>query len=219
MATQHTSTPEEVHNAWVGTLMIITASFVTCFGLNMQKLSHNRNEVLPDGERVPMYMSWRWLLGFCIMIMGSVIDTSALPYVTMSRVAALGATGMVANIIVTPVFLGEKLTKHDLIGGTTIVIGTTLACISGSSSSPRDTSETILHHFTETPFLCYAAWLQTCLVLLKYLMTGFEKRQAACRLSGFIGTTQSLECVRAWQRLSELEDVDSTKETFSFYTQ
>lgn len=34
---------------------------------------------------------------------------AALPFVPQSRVAALGATGIVANVIITPLFLGEKV--------------------------------------------------------------------------------------------------------------
>ena len=44
------------------------------------------------------------------------MDMLALPFVPQSRVAVLGSVAMVANVVITPVFLKEQLTTYDLAG-------------------------------------------------------------------------------------------------------
>jgi len=39
------------------------------------------------------------------------MDLAALPFIPQSRVAVLGSTGIIFNVLITPLFLGEKLTK------------------------------------------------------------------------------------------------------------
>jgi len=50
-------------------------------------------------------------LGMGCMIAGSLMDLAALPFIPQSRVAVLGSTGIIFNVLITPLFLGEKLTK------------------------------------------------------------------------------------------------------------
>ena len=110
----------------VGTSMVISASFISTLGVNLQKWvchppfqnrktltlhvskAHNKNRILKKENRKPMIQNWRWWCGLCGMVLASVFDLIALPFVPQSRVAALGAVTMVSNVIVTPLFLGEK---------------------------------------------------------------------------------------------------------------
>jgi len=158
----------------MGTIMVITASFISCFGVNLQKWAHNKNKELPLHERRPMISNWRWWLGFICMVLGSLFDMAALPFVPQSRVAALGATGIVANVIITPLFLGEKLTKHDLIGCGVVCVGCTLATVFGAATEPDIDSTCLLSYFEAGSFIAYAMILITCLCILFYFIRGFQ---------------------------------------------
>ena len=201
---------------WMGTVMVIAASFLSCFGLNLQKLSHNKNEEKAMGDRKSMFQSWRWLLGMICMVSGSVLDMLALPFVPMSRVSALGASGMIANIIITPIFLGEKLTKHDLIGGGITVIGTTIACVFGAQKEPVVTSDCLLENFKMKMFIFFAVCVVVFQSVMFYLMKGFQYKQAAAVEAGLC--VQYMECVAAWENEEKLKSLPQHKR-FGFYTQ
>lgn len=158
----------------MGTGMVIVASFISCFGVNLQKWAHNKNKELPLHERRPMVANWRWWSGMICMILGSLFDLAALPFIPQSRVAALGATGIVANVIITPLFLGEKLTKHDIIGCGVVCVGCTVACIFGAASEPDIDSTCLLSYFTAGMFVTYFCTLTVALLILFYFIRGFQ---------------------------------------------
>eukprot|EP00658_Telonema_sp_P-2_P024145 TRINITY_DN19689_c0_g1_i1.p1 TRINITY_DN19689_c0_g1~~TRINITY_DN19689_c0_g1_i1.p1 ORF type:complete len:469 (+),score=119.77 TRINITY_DN19689_c0_g1_i1:118-1524(+) len=159
----------------IGTTMVITASFISTFGVNLQKWAHNKNKEIPLAERKPMIQNWRWWIGMGSMITGSLFDLAALPFVPQSRVAALGAVGIVANVIITPLFLGEKLTRHDLVGCAVVCVGCTLACIFGAGTEPEIDSTCLLDYFTAGLFIVYGVMLLVALGVLYYLIHGFFK--------------------------------------------
>ena len=212
------SSADNVNSAlvWLGTAMVIAASFVSCFGLNLQKLSHNQNEEKDQADRKPMYKSWTWVLGLGCMVLGSILDVLALPFVPMSRVSALGASGMIANIMITPLFLKETVTNHDLLGGTVTIVGTTIACYFGAQSEPVISSDCLLENFTQDMFIFFAIVVAVMIAVLVYLMIGFKKTQEAAVEAGL--TVQYLECVSAWQKLEDLQSLPQDK-TFRFFTQ
>ena len=51
-------------------------------------------------------------MGMALMIAGALMDLGALPFIPQSRVAVLGSTGIIFNVLITPLFLGEKLTRR-----------------------------------------------------------------------------------------------------------
>eukprot|EP00659_Diplonema_papillatum_P016667 gene16667-25574_t len=211
---------EEEVKSWllaVGTSMVIVASFVSCLGLNLQKLAHNKNEERAAENRVQMHRSFTWLAGMGLMVFGSVLDMAALPFVPMSRVASLGATGMLANIIITPLFLKEKLTTHDVLGGSITAVGTTLACMYGAGSEAKVSSYCVLMYFTEVVFLAYAGCVVVLLAALYYLILGFRAKQAAAVEAGLV--IETLECVSAWRDLTLIQflPIVDTKRHFKFF--
>jgi len=163
----------------VGTSMVISASFISTFGVNLQKWAHNKNADLPFNQRVSMVKNWRWWLGMIGMILASVFDLVALPWVPQSRVAALGAVTMVSNVIVTPLFLGEKLTRYDIVGCIVIVGGCVLTTIFGAGNEPDIDSTCLLDYFKKLPFLIYAFILLVGLVILYYFIRGYKLLERA----------------------------------------
>lgn len=158
----------------MGTIMVITASFISTFGVNLQKWAHNKNTEIPLEERKPMMKNWRWWTGMVCMITGSLFDLAALPFVPQSRVAALGAVGIVANVIVTPLFLGEEVTRHDIVGCVVVCVGCTIACVFGAATEPEIDSSCLLDYFAAGLFIFYAVSLVASLLVMYYLIHGFQ---------------------------------------------
>eukprot|EP01062_Namystynia_karyoxenos_P044147 TRINITY_DN32410_c0_g1_i2.p1 TRINITY_DN32410_c0_g1~~TRINITY_DN32410_c0_g1_i2.p1 ORF type:complete len:765 (+),score=207.17 TRINITY_DN32410_c0_g1_i2:98-2296(+) len=199
----------------LGTMLVIVASFISCFGVNLQKWAHNINEKLhaenPAAPVRPMYTLWRWWLGIICMVLGSLMDMSALPFVPLSRVAALGSATIVANVIVTPLFLKERLTKHDLIGCVITVCGTVVACLFGAGQEAELSSHCILKLFADGLFVTYFSLLFMGLGFLFWLIIGFKRKQDACIAAGIIGGNTGiagLETVWVHDNIEKVRGVD-----------
>eukprot|EP01064_Diplonema_japonicum_P030888 TRINITY_DN5366_c0_g1_i1.p1 TRINITY_DN5366_c0_g1~~TRINITY_DN5366_c0_g1_i1.p1 ORF type:complete len:461 (+),score=48.11 TRINITY_DN5366_c0_g1_i1:32-1384(+) len=171
----------------MGTILVVVASFISCFGVNLQKWAHNINESKLPENRKPMLKNWRWWLGILAMILGSVMDMAALLFVPLSRVAALGASTIVANIIITPIFLKEKLTHHDFIGCIVTVIGTAVACYFGAGAESDLDSACLLSYFREPLFIMYGLLVALFLLVLFYFIEGFRRLNSNAKTQGLIG--------------------------------
>ena len=64
-----------------------------------------------------------WLLGFVLVVAGSIADFGALSFASQIIVAPLGSFTLVTNIFFAPYFSGEVLTRQDVISTATIVFG------------------------------------------------------------------------------------------------
>lgn len=170
----------------MGTIMVIAASFVSVCGVNVQKLAHNRNQARPPEERRAMAKDWLWWSGMLLMLAGSLLDLVALPFVPQSRVSALGAAGIVANVIVTPLFLKERVSPFDIAGCAVTTVGCTVACIFGASAEPSLSSNCLLEYFAAEPFIIYAVIILLLLVLLMYLIEGFRRKKNAVIAAGLV---------------------------------
>lgn len=162
-----------------------------------------------------MISNWRWWLGFICMVLGSLFDMAALPFVPQSRVAALGATGIVANVVITPLFLREKvlmhgyalkddtwfvvqLTKHDIVGCAVVCVGCTLATIFGAANEPDIDSTCLLSYFEAGRFIAYAVSLLCCLCIIFYFIRGFQLVEKKV-LEGKHCPNDNFDCVWAAQ--------------------
>eukprot|EP00662_Eupelagonemidae_sp_cell21_P009802 gene9802-23064_t len=140
----------------MGSCFTVTGSFISCFGLNLQKLAITRIQEA-GGDVGKSFRNWRWVLGMVCIVSGSGLDLAALPFVPLSRIAALGASTIIANVIITPMFLGEKLTRHDVIGCTVMCAGTVTACLFGAGGGGELTPGCLLALFRERLFLGFFA--------------------------------------------------------------
>ena len=180
----------------MGTLLVVGASFISCFGVNLQKWAHNLNDARGEQDpetRISMVKDWRWWSGIICMILGSIMDMAALPFVPLSRVAALGASTIVANIIITPLFLKEKLTKHDFIGCIVTVTGTGVACYFGAGSESELDSSCLLEYFIEPLFIAYGACIFIFLSCCYYFIEGFRRLGVAAAREGIVGGQGQLQ--------------------------
>eukprot|EP00756_Hemistasia_phaeocysticola_P025443 Hpha_TRINITY_DN16006_c1_g5::TRINITY_DN16006_c1_g5_i5::g.122054::m.122054 len=181
----------------MATTLTGTASFFSCFGVNLQKWAHNVEQRKPQAERKKLLLCWRWWLGLVTMIGASCGDMAALPFIPLSRVAALGSLTIVANVVICPLFLGEKITRHDILGATLTVVGTSLACIFGVTEEPELDSDCMLMLFNQSFFLTFFFCSLAVLCVMMYLIEGYRRTKKRV-LETELGGITNFECLAVW---------------------
>eukprot|EP01062_Namystynia_karyoxenos_P051557 TRINITY_DN40566_c0_g1_i1.p1 TRINITY_DN40566_c0_g1~~TRINITY_DN40566_c0_g1_i1.p1 ORF type:complete len:595 (+),score=185.12 TRINITY_DN40566_c0_g1_i1:124-1908(+) len=193
----------------VGTALAGSASFLSCFGVNMQKSAYNHEHSKPPEQRRPLLRSWRWWVGLCCMVVASAADMAALPFIPLSRVAALGSLTIVANVLICPLFLKERITRHDVLGALLTVAGTSLACVFGVTEEPELGSSCLLELFAASFFLVYFVGCVIALLLMLWVIEGFrrtKRRVLALQLGGL----SSFECLNVWGQPRVLSELTTT---------
>jgi len=190
----------------MGTIMVILASFVSVCGVNLQKMAHNRNQALPREARKPMGKDWLWWCGMVLMFGGSLLDLIALPFVPQSRVSALGAAGIVANVVITPLFLKERPTRYDLIGCLICTAGCTVATLFGASNEPDLTSDCLLSYFKASPFVVYISVITLLLCTLMYFIEGFRRKKNAVIAAGVTDVFETRWVADNWDKVAAITD-------------
>jgi magnesium transporter len=70
-----------------------------------------------------------WVLGFFMILLGSILDFVAFGLAPQSFLAPLAALSLVWNMLLAPKFHGEKITRQNLVATTIICIGVTSSVI------------------------------------------------------------------------------------------
>ncbi|KAM0791685.1 hypothetical protein ACM66B_003959 [Microbotryomycetes sp. NB124-2] len=123
----------------IGLFITLGASFANALGLNIQKLHFNRQEALPANQRKSDYLSGYWWLGLILYIASQVVgSTLALEFLRAEYVAPLGATSLIFNVAFAYLLAGLPVTKLDVAGTATIVLGVVGVVVFGNQ---RDKGE------------------------------------------------------------------------------
>lgn len=94
----------------IGAALAVVSSVVSNLGVNIQKYSHNENELKTLEERVPYIWRQRWWVGLILIISGSIGDFAAFGFAPQALVAALGGgSTLVANVFLARFFNGEVI--------------------------------------------------------------------------------------------------------------
>eukprot|EP01064_Diplonema_japonicum_P018455 TRINITY_DN2713_c0_g5_i1.p1 TRINITY_DN2713_c0_g5~~TRINITY_DN2713_c0_g5_i1.p1 ORF type:complete len:367 (+),score=6.10 TRINITY_DN2713_c0_g5_i1:60-1160(+) len=198
----------------VGDSLVVSACFISCIGVNLQKLAHTHNEGLPAEKRKTMLWSVRWWAGILLMIAASVMDLAALPLIPLSRLAALGSTTLVANVLVTPWFQNEILTLHDIAGCAITLLGSSTACYYGSYKQPDLTYGLLLELVYNPSLVAYAIGVGSVLLVSLIYIENFRRKECELRKEGVLGGEQPeyLECFWAFDNLSTVASPNSSVE-------
>lgn len=140
---------------FLGVTVAIFASFMSTFGINLQKYSHMQNVRLPEVLQKPYYQQFLWCCGMCLLAASSICDFVALAFVAQSLIAPLGSFSLTANILVAPCFLKESITRHDLIATLVTTVGCFLAVASANHSETNYTFNELVEFFLTIPYLIF----------------------------------------------------------------
>ena len=91
------------------------SSCVSQVGLLLQKLAHRDQEKLKirqtiekDKSQANAYCSFRFLFGMSLMLIGTIVHLSVLPFLDMTLVAGGACLGIIIAVILSVLVLGEK---------------------------------------------------------------------------------------------------------------
>jgi len=145
-----------VSTIWIiGVTCASLASFLSTFGVNLQKYSHQQNDRLPKAQQVPYWRQFLWAAGLILIISGSIADFVALAFVAQSLIAPLGSITLIANTMVAPCFLGEVLTRKDIIGTVVTAIGCSVSVAFANHSETSYAFRDLMYFFFNPVYLIF----------------------------------------------------------------
>ena len=106
--------------------MSIFASIASNLGVNVQKFSMMREAKRGPGRQRPYVAQPIWFWGLLLVIAGSIGDFAALGFAAQSLITPVGGFTMVANVVFAHFWLGEHLSRLDLVGTSAVVVGVIL---------------------------------------------------------------------------------------------
>jgi drug/metabolite transporter (DMT)-like permease len=137
---------ESVGGFAFGAIVSICCDVVIAVGLGLQKTGHMRlsKEAKESGEETKgVFTQPVWVLGLVCMISGEIGNLAAYgdPNTPTAVVTAVGCIGVVANLVISTVFLKEQFRLRDVLGASFVVAGVVLVTFFAPNNSVPLTGE------------------------------------------------------------------------------
>ncbi|KAG6622711.1 NIPA protein 2 [Phytophthora cinnamomi] len=146
---------DNVQGKWIGLAIVIASAVLSNLGVNVQKLSHVREEDKPVFERQTYYTRPLWLTGLVLVVLGAIGDFEALGFAPQALVASVGGGFTVlANVFFAHLWLGQVLTRSDVLGTLLIIIGVVLSTVANEPDEQMSLLE-LEKQFFQLGFLVY----------------------------------------------------------------
>lgn len=144
--------------AWgIGYLIAISASVSDSGGMVLRKYALN------DGEgKLKWHSRSKWWSGFFLSLFSAVLEGIAMSMVSLSLISPLGGLSGAVTVILSAVYLGEKMQPRGILATCVIVLGTTLTSIFGSHAEGEHSLKELASFLPEPPVTIY---LLTTLVM------------------------------------------------------
>lgn len=118
---------------FVGVICSLLACLGTVTGMMLQKYSHMTEDRKPPEKRRSEVKRPLWWLSLVFMIaVPAPLDFAALSFASLSILGPLAGVTLLLNVILSPIFLKEKLACNDIIGTVLICIGAGITTAFGS---------------------------------------------------------------------------------------
>ncbi|KAJ3864884.1 magnesium transporter NIPA-domain-containing protein [Lentinula novae-zelandiae] len=141
--------------------------------------SKPRQIVLPTGNESDYLKSKLWWSGFLLMNVGEMGNFLSYAWAPASVVAPLGTFALVANCLFSPLILGERFRKRDVLGVIIAIIGAVTVVLSSNASNGRLDPEALVHAISQTPFIVYACiYTIGAMILASLSQTSYGQRYA-----------------------------------------
>ena len=153
----------------IGIALSVTASFCSSVSLAVQRLSHIRNDSLPEEERRPSQCQILNILGVLLLFVGSLVDFAAFGFAPATIISCMGSLTLVLNMILAPIIVGESVSVKDFVVNVIVIIGTLISVWFGPHDTPAYDLDDLTGLLHESSFLMYQGifciWL-VCLLLV-----------------------------------------------------
>jgi multidrug transporter EmrE-like cation transporter len=152
---------------FLGAVIAIFSAVASNFGVNMQKYSHNKEELRAKPR--PYHLRPIWWFGMICVVFGSLGDFFALGFASQTLVASLGGGSTIfVNVMFAKFWLKQSLYITDVIGVAMVTVGVVVLA-AASSDEGEYKMEQIYHLMQAAPFILY------CFVTTAFVMTLFMR--------------------------------------------
>ncbi|KIK65425.1 hypothetical protein GYMLUDRAFT_38882 [Collybiopsis luxurians FD-317 M1] len=132
-----------------------------------------------NGNETDYLKSKLWWSGFLLMNVGEMGNFISYAWAPASIVAPLGTFALVANCVFSPLILGERFRKRDLLGILIAIIGAVTVVLSSNASDVRLNPEGLVKAISQTPFIVYTCiYAIAAMVLASLSRSSFGRRYA-----------------------------------------
>lgn len=185
----------------LGCIISIVGNVVVSLSLNIQRLAHKKlgEDEGESGHTSPLHsdqtetshhvqndssvnrknnylVSGWWWAGILLMAIGETGNFLAYAYAPASIVAALGTTGLIANVFFAPLILKEQFRKLDLLGVAISIAGGITVVLSAQAEQPQLAPDEILEAVSQRIFLAYLVVALSLVIYLLYLSPRYGDR-------------------------------------------
>ncbi|KAJ0400151.1 hypothetical protein P43SY_007170 [Pythium insidiosum] len=136
---------DDANNAlykWIGLGIVVGSAVLSNLGVNVQKLSHVREEELPMTQRRVYYTRPIWIIGMILIVLGAIGDFEAL------------GLSWLRSAEVVPLIFWQHLTLTDILGTSLIIIGVVLSTVVNQPDA-KMTLDELERQFFQPSFLVY----------------------------------------------------------------
>ncbi|GLD93139.1 hypothetical protein PINS_up001731 [Pythium insidiosum] len=143
---------------WVaGFTISLVFSILNSIGINLQKLSMSREEA-SEAKR-GTFSQPLWVLGFGLVVLGSLLDFVAFGMAPQTLLAPLAALSLVWNMFIAPIFHKETVTRENIIATVIIFVGVTLTVIFAGHSTPAYELDDLIRLYKQPAMYAYMIFI------------------------------------------------------------
>jgi len=151
-------------------------------GLVLQKLAHNQNNALPAGRKYKVVAgivcSPCWWGAFAMMgLLPFPMDFLSYQYAAQSLVAPFAGLTLILNQCFSPMILGEKLSRVDVIASSVVLLGCLVTTLSGSHEEVNFIPTDIVRLIADEIFLQGFSILVALIVFMMYMVQKYSPVQ------------------------------------------
>ncbi|KAI9906736.1 hypothetical protein PsorP6_016204 [Peronosclerospora sorghi] len=161
---------------FLGGAIAVVSAFLSIFGVNLQKYSHDKEEL----RAVPRPYTMRpvWWVGMICVVAASLGDFLALGFAPQTLVASLGGgSTIVGNCIMSHFWLKQSLYLTDIVGVVFVSLGVVVLAAASEEDEGHYEMDQIYELMTAAPFILYAL-ITTAFIMTLYMRARRSKAPA-----------------------------------------
>eukprot|EP00033_Pygsuia_biforma_P001208 GCRY01001371.1.p1 GENE.GCRY01001371.1~~GCRY01001371.1.p1 ORF type:complete len:388 (+),score=39.31 GCRY01001371.1:211-1374(+) len=130
----------------------------------------------------------KWVAGLIMIILASLGDFVALTLAAQSLVASLGSLNVVFNFLMTPKFIGEKVSKTDIRGTIAVVSGCAGSIVFGAHATKVFTLDMIMDRYQSLAYIIYISVIVVTILVIKASIRYIERKMKDDTAEGYVYT-------------------------------
>ncbi|GLE02416.1 hypothetical protein PINS_up011254 [Pythium insidiosum] len=165
-----------MRSEFIGGAIAVLAAFASIFGVNLQKYSHDKEELRAKPR--PYHLRPMWWVGMICVVAASLGDFLALGFASQTLVASLGGgSTILGNCLMSRFWLKQSLYITDVVGVALVTLGVVILAAASVSEEGHYKMDQI-YQLMEAPSFILYCFLTTAFVMTLYLRVRRSKAPA-----------------------------------------